>query len=65
MTREVLDSGVKISTVTKTENSGSGNTGSTTTEIDGIVVEMMAGLLPTSHEHLDGGGHTDANRYLD
>ncbi|MBF15096.1 MAG: hypothetical protein CMA97_06250, partial [Euryarchaeota archaeon] len=61
MTREVLDSGVKISPVTKTVNSGSGSSGTTTTEIDGIVVEMMAGLLPTSHEHLDGGGHTDAN----
>ena len=61
MTREVLDSGVKITPVTKTESSGSGQQGSTTTEIDGIVVEMMAGLLPTSHEHLDGGGHTDAN----
>ena len=61
MTREVLDSGVKISTVTKTETSGSGQSGETTTEIDGIVVEMMAGLLPTNHEHLDGGGHTDAN----
>ena len=57
MTREVLDSGVKISTVTKTETAND----QTTTEIDGIVVEMMAGLLPTSHEHLDGGGHTDAN----
>ena len=57
MTREVLDSGVKISPVTTTENSGE----ETTTEIDGIRVEMMAGLLPTSHEHLDGGGHTDAN----
>ena len=57
MTREVLDSGVKISTVTKTETSND----QTTTEIDGIVVEMMAGILPTSHEHLDGGGHTDAN----
>lgn len=61
MTREVLDSGVKITPVTKTESSGSGQQGTTTTEIDGIVVEMMAGLLPTSHEHLDGGGHTDAN----
>ena len=57
MTREVLDSGVKITPVTKTENNGQ----ATSTEIDGIVVEMMAGLLPTSHEHLDGGGHTDAN----
>lgn len=57
MTREVLDSGVKISTVTKTETAND----QTTTEIDGIVVEMMAGILPTSHEHLDGGGHTDAN----
>ncbi|MBO63221.1 MAG: hypothetical protein CMA94_00370 [Euryarchaeota archaeon] len=57
MTREVLDSGVKISPVTKTENTGE----ETTTEIDGIRVEMMAGLLPTSHEHLNGGGHTDAN----
>lgn len=61
MTREVLDSGVKITPVTKTESSGSGQQGTTTTEIDGIVVEMMAGLLPTSHEHLDGGGHTDAS----
>ena len=61
MTREVIDSGVKISPVTKTVNSGSGQSGSTSTEIDGIVVEMMAGLLPNSHEHLDGGGHTDAN----
>ncbi len=57
MTREVLDSGVKIMPVTVTETSNQ----QTTTEIDGIVVEMMAGLLPTSHEHLDGGGHTDAN----
>ena len=57
MTREVLDSGVKISPVTKTDNSGE----ETITEIDGIRVEMMAGLLPTSHEHLNGGGHTDAN----
>jgi len=57
MTREVLDSGVKISPVTKTDNSGE----ETITEIDGIRVEMMAGLLPTSHEHIDGGGHTDAN----
>ena len=57
MTREVLDSGVKITPKTKTENSGQ----TSSTEIDGIVVEMMAGLLPTSHEHLNGGGHTDAN----
>ena len=57
MTREVLDSGVKITPKTKTENSGQ----TSSTEIDGIVVEMMAGLLPTSHEHLSGGGHTDAN----
>ena len=65
MTREVLDSGVKISTVTVTENecvsTPQGEECETVTEIDGIVVEMMAGLLPTSHEHLDGGGHTDAN----
>jgi len=57
MTREVLDSGVKITPVTKTETTGQ----DTTTEIDGIRVEMMAGLLPTSHTHQDGGGHTDAN----
>ena len=57
MTREVLDSGVKITPVTKTETTGQ----ETSTEIDGIRVEMMAGLLPTSHEHLDGGSHTDAN----
>ena len=66
MTREVLDSGVKISPVTVSENECTttpqgGEECETVTEIDGIVVEMMAGLLPTSHEHLDGGGHTDAN----
>ena len=65
MTREVLDTGVKISTVTVSENectsTPQGEECETVTEIDGIVVEMMAGLLPTSHEHLDGGGHTDAN----
>jgi hypothetical protein len=66
MTREVLDSGVKISPVTVTETECTttpqgGEECETTTEIDGIVVEMMAGLLPTSHEHLDGGTHTDAN----
>lgn len=57
MTREVLDSGVKITPVTVTQTTGT----ETTTEIDGIVVEMMAGLLPSSHTHEDGGGHTDAN----
>jgi hypothetical protein len=57
MTREVLDSGVKIAPVTVTETTGT----ETTTEVDGILVEMMAGLLPTSHTHEDGGGHTDAN----
>ena len=36
MTREVLDSGVKISTVT-TQNSETGQQGSTTTEIDGLL----------------------------
>jgi len=57
MTREVLDSGVKITPVTITETTNQ----QTSTEIDGIVVEMMAGLLPTSHTHEDGGAHTDAN----
>jgi hypothetical protein len=57
MTREVLDSGVKIAPVTVTETTGT----ETSTEVDGILVEMMAGLLPTSHTHEDGGGHTDAN----
>ena len=66
MTREVLDSGVKIAPVTVTETECTTNTQGqeeceTTTEVDGIVIEMMAGLLPTSHEHQDGGGHTDAN----
>ena len=62
MTREVLDSGVKISPqYIKKQNAPRMAAVETTTEIDGIVVEMMAGLLPTSHTHLDGGGHTDAN----
>ena len=56
MTREVQDSGVRITPVTITETT---NQQTSTTNIEGILVEMKAGLLPTSHTHEDGGSHSN------
>ena len=55
MTREVKDSGVRISPIIKQESTDGGND----KRVDGILVEMMAGLLPSSHGHEDAGWHSN------
>ena len=41
-----------------TENSGSGQQGTTTTVIDGLIIDVLAGIMPDDHEPLDGGLHS-------
>ncbi|MEJ6664872.1 MAG: hypothetical protein QNL47_02690 [Euryarchaeota archaeon] len=54
MNREVLESGAKITMITKTETSSS----STDTEVDGLLVESIVGLFGPSEEAEDGGDHS-------
>ena len=53
MTRTPLESGVRIAPVFETTNEQT-----TTTTFEGITIEVMAGLLPDSHQHLDGADHS-------
>lgn len=57
-TREVLHAGVQIQDHMTTENSGTGSTGSTTTVIDGLIIDVIAGVMPDDHEALDQGKHS-------
>lgn len=57
-TREVLHAGVQIQDHMTTQNSGSGSQGSTTTVIDGLIIDVLAGIMPDDHEPLDGGLHS-------
>ena len=61
MNREVLNSGAKITMVTKTETSGSGTTSdpyTTETSVDGLIIESIVGLFGPSEEAEDGGEHS-------
>ena len=61
MNREVLNSGAKITMVTKTETSGSGTQADpfqTETSVDGLIVESIVGLFGPSEEAEDGGEHS-------
>ena len=57
-TREVLHAGVQIQDHMTTKNSGTGSAGSTTTVIDGLIIDVLAGVMPDDHEALDGGRHS-------
>ena len=57
-TREVLHAGVQIQDHMTTQNSGSGQQGSTTTVIDGLIIDVLSGIMPDDHEPLDGGLHS-------
>jgi hypothetical protein len=64
MNREVLNSGARISEMLKTVSSGSGNQGTSTTEVDGLVIESMFGLFNPDESPLDGGEHSMTNLKL-
>jgi len=56
MTREVKDSGVRITPIIKQETNDQDENEK---RVEGILVEMKAGLLPSSHTHEDGGSHSN------
>ena len=56
MTREVKDSGVRITPIIQQETNEQNENEK---RVEGILVEMKAGLLPSSHTHEDGGSHSD------
>lgn len=56
MTRTPLESGVRIAPVFDTSTGTSQEPSKTTFE--GITIEVMAGLLPSSHGHVDGADHS-------
>ena len=58
MTREVLHGAVQIQDHMTTTNSGTGSQGETTTQIDGLVLDLLAGVMVDDHEPLDGGLHS-------
>ncbi len=62
LNREVLNSGAKITMVTKTETSGT----TTETSVDGLIIESIVGLFDPSEEAEDGGEHSmsTVNNYL-
>ena len=58
-TREVLDSGTRISKVLKTGNrQGSDGQTETYTYTDGVTIEAIVGLFSPTERAQDGGGHT-------
>jgi len=58
MTREILHAGVQIQDHMTSKNTGTGSSGSTTTVIDGLIIDVLAGIMPDDHEPLDGGLHS-------
>lgn len=56
MTREVIDSGVRITPIIQQETNEQNENEK---RVEGILVEMKAGLLPSSHTHEDGGSHSN------
>jgi hypothetical protein len=58
LNREVLQSGSKITMVTKTTTTVQGNSGTTETVVDGVLVESIVGLFGSSESTEDGGEHS-------
>ena len=56
--REALHAAVQIQDHLTNQNSGTGQQGSTTTVIDGLIIDVLAGIMPDNHEPLDGGIHS-------
>ena len=59
MTRSPQDSGVRIAPVFTTSNNA--QTSQTTTTFEGITIDVMVGLLPSAHSHIEGADHTPSS----
>ena len=57
MNREILNSGARISEVLKTETSGT----TTTTSVDGLIVESIMGMFAPGEGPQDNGEHSMTN----
>ena len=64
LNREVLNSGARISEVLRTQTSGTGNDRTTTTTVEGVIVESIMGLFGPDESTQDNGEHTMTNLAL-
>ncbi|MBL6885103.1 MAG: hypothetical protein ISR21_05340 [Candidatus Poseidoniaceae archaeon] len=64
LNREVLNSGARISEVLRTQTSGGGSQPTTTTTVEGVIVESIMGLFGPSESAQDNGEHSMTNLAL-
>ncbi|MBT3441290.1 MAG: hypothetical protein HON05_07550 [Euryarchaeota archaeon] len=64
LNRELLNSGARISEVLRTQTSGTGNDRTTTTTVEGVIVESIMGLFGPDESTQDNGEHTMTNLAL-
>ena len=64
LNRELLNSGARISEVLRTQTSGTGNDRTTTTTVEGVIVESIMGLFGPDERTQDNGEHTMTNLAL-
>ena len=60
LTRQVTDTGFKLTPIFETTNNGE----TTETTFEGFSMQVLFGILPDSHEHLDGASHTDTQGFI-
>ncbi len=60
LTRQVTDTGFKLTPIFETSNNGE----TTETTFEGFSMQVLFGVLPDSHEHLDGASHTDTQGFI-
>jgi hypothetical protein len=59
MTRSPQDSGVRIAPVFSSD--GTNPDGTTKNTFEGITIDVMVGLLPSAHSHIEGADHTPSS----
>ena len=64
LNRELLNSGARISEVLRTQTSGTTNERTTTTTVEGVIVESIMGLFGPDERTQDNGEHTMTNLAL-
>lgn len=64
LNREVLNSGARISEVLRTQTSGGGSTATTSTTVEGVIVESIMGLFGPDERAQDNGEHSMTNLAL-
>lgn len=60
LTRQVTDTGFKLTPIFETTTNGD----TTETTFEGFSMQVLFGILPDSHEHLDGASHTDTQGFI-